>query len=85
MPFRRACTPGWSRPSSAALEVQAHERESLEEAVDHGFGILIDKVLAERELSRAFMMLSAFDPVCREGRAEQPGAQSALGAVLAPW
>ena len=34
---------------------------SLEDAVDQGFGILIRHVLSERELFRAFMMLSVFD------------------------
>lgn len=66
-----------------ALAVQAHVRESLEEAVHHGFGILIDKVLAERELSRAFMMLSAFDPVMRaRGEQNNQARRQALGAVL---
>jgi len=34
---------------------------SLEEAVDTGFGILISHVLSEREVFRAFMMMSVFD------------------------
>jgi AcrR family transcriptional regulator len=68
----------------AALELQTQVEESLEEAVDHGFGILIDHVLRERELSRAFMMLSAFDPVMRrKGEQINQERRRALGAVLA--
>ncbi len=66
-----------------ALEAQANIPESLEEAVDHGFGILIDNVLAERELSRAFMMLSAFDPAMRaKGEQINQARRQALDAVL---
>ena len=66
-----------------ALEAQAHVDESLEDAVDHGFGILIDNVLAERELSRAFMMLSAFDPAMRaKGEQINQARRQALDAVL---
>ena len=49
----------------AALADEARVRESLEEAVDHCVDILIDNMLEERELLRAFTVLSVFDPVMR--------------------
>lgn len=57
------------RMQPALLEALAAEKdipESLEEAVDHAFGTLVAHVLEERQLSRAFMLLAAFDPVLRE-------------------
>jgi AcrR family transcriptional regulator len=68
----------------AGLEAQTHMKQSLEEAVDQGFGILVTQVLSERELSRAFMMLSAFDPVMR-ARGEQINQERrlAVGTLLA--
>lgn len=68
----------------AGLAAQVKVNESLEEAVDHGFGILIDNVLRERELSRAFLMLSAFDPLMRrKGEQINRARREALAAVLA--
>jgi AcrR family transcriptional regulator len=52
-----------------ALEAEAQVDESLEEAVDHCLDILIDGLLGERKLLRAFWILSTFDPVMR-GNAE---------------
>ncbi len=49
----------------AALAAQERVDESLDEAVGHVFGILIEHMLRERELIRAFMMFSAFDTVLR--------------------
>jgi AcrR family transcriptional regulator len=68
----------------AALEAQRHVEQSLEEAVDHAFGILIEDVMNERELHRAFMMLSAFDPVLRsKGEQVHLEHRLAVTAVLA--
>jgi AcrR family transcriptional regulator len=71
-------------PILAGLAAQATVEESLDEAVDHGFGILVEQVLSERELSRAFMMLSAFDPAMRQkGEQINQARRDALAAVLA--
>lgn len=59
---------------AAALAAQMEIDESLEQAVEHGFGIIIDHVLEERELVRAFMMRSVFDPLMR-AKAEQVNAE----------
>ncbi|MCE5255029.1 MAG: TetR/AcrR family transcriptional regulator [Actinomycetia bacterium] len=68
----------------SALEIEEQTAESLEEAVHHGFGIIAGNVLRERALSRAFMMLSAFDPVMREkGERLNEARRHALAAVLA--
>jgi AcrR family transcriptional regulator len=58
---------------------------SLEEAVDKGFETLVDHVLSERGLFRAFMMTSVFDPLMRQ-RGEQFNLERrrAMGALLAP-
>jgi AcrR family transcriptional regulator len=67
-----------------ALEAQAEVEETLEEAVDHAFGIITRHVLGDRALSRAFMMLSAFDPVMRQRSEEgNQATKTALFAVLA--
>lgn len=67
-----------------ALEAQEHLEQSLDEAIDHAFGILIEHMLNERQLSRAFMMLSAFDPMLRRKfREVSIERRDALTAVLA--
>ncbi len=48
-----------------ALTAEAEVAQSLEEVVDHCLDILIDNMLAERKLLRAFWILSTFDPVMR--------------------
>ncbi len=67
-----------------ALEAEAEVAESLDDAVDHCLDILIDNLLGERKLLRAFWILSTFDPVMRR-RAEQGNHQrrsAFLDAVL---
>lgn len=49
-----------------ALETKENALGSLEEAADHAFGVMIDHVLDESELCRAFMMLSSLDPKLRD-------------------
>jgi AcrR family transcriptional regulator len=67
-----------------ALETQEHVEQSLEEAVDHAFDVLIERVLSERQLSRAFMLLAGFDPVLREKVKEMNiERREAVTAVLA--
>ena len=59
--------------------------KSLEEAVEIGFDSLIRHVLGEREIFRALMMTTVFEPVLKE-RAEQYNQKrrQALHALLAP-
>ena len=47
------------------LSLETEVVQSLEEAVDSGFGVLIRHMLDERRLFSAFIMLSVFDPVMR--------------------
>jgi AcrR family transcriptional regulator len=66
-----------------ALEAQMHVEESLEDAVDHAFGILIAHATEERRLIRAFVMFSAFDPVMRrKGHKINMERRAAVAAVL---
>jgi AcrR family transcriptional regulator len=67
-----------------ALETQEQVGQSLEEAVDHVFGILIEHILRERQLCRAFLMLSTLDPALRQ-KVREVGVQNrdAVEAVLA--
>jgi AcrR family transcriptional regulator len=66
-----------------ALEAEASAQETLQEAVDHAFGVVIDHVWQERQLYRAFMMFSAFDPVMRQKfRETNLGRREAIRAVL---
>jgi AcrR family transcriptional regulator len=59
--------------------------DSLEEAVDYGFGVLTHYVINDRAIFRAFMMLTVFDPVMME-RAEQYSSKrkQGLDKLLAP-
>jgi AcrR family transcriptional regulator len=45
-----------------ALKAEEHVVQSLGEASDHAFGVMIDHTLKEYRLCRAFMMLAALDP-----------------------
>jgi AcrR family transcriptional regulator len=71
-------------PILAELEALECTSQSLEQTVDKAFGTIVEHVLCERALSRAFMMLSAFDPVMRR-KSEQnnEATRRALTAVLA--
>ena len=71
-------------PILESLRAQLQRQQTLDEAVDEAFSVVIEHVLGERELTRAFMMLSAFDPVMREkGEQVNRDRREAVGAVLA--
>jgi len=67
-----------------ALRAEENTQESLEQAVDHAFGVMIAQVLGESELCRAFMMLSSLDPKLRDDfRQAHIERRDSLTAVLA--
>ncbi len=76
----------YSRMQPAILEALKAEEsvsESLEEAADHAFGVMIDHVLEEAALCRAFMMLSSLDSNLRDTfRQAHIQRRDALTAVL---
>lgn len=69
----------------ADLAAKTGTTASLEEAVDLGFGIIIRRVLSEREVFSAFMMLSVFDTNMSEsGEQFNWERKRALAGLLAP-
>ena len=69
----------------ADLAAKQGSCRSLEEAVDESFGILIRHVFSERELFRAFMMLSVFDQHMRQkGEQMNWDRQRAVAKFLEP-
>jgi AcrR family transcriptional regulator len=71
-------------PLLEAINAQKHVKQSLEEAVDHTFSILIEHLMKELGLIRAFMMFAAFDPVMsREGYRMNLERRAAVAEVLA--
>ena len=71
-------------PILEALEAQKNVKQSLEDAVDNAFSILIAHLVKERRLLRAFIMFSAFDPVMRrKGHRINTERRAAVAAVLA--
>ena len=77
------------RVDASILDDLAKETEvvgSLSEAVDRGFGLLIQHVLSERQLFRAFMMLSVFDSEMRQiGEQVNSKRKEAIAELLAPY
>jgi len=71
-------------PILDGLQAQEHLGQSLEETADRAFSIVIENILKERQLCRAFLMLAAFDPVIRRKiREVEVQHRQALAAVLA--
>jgi AcrR family transcriptional regulator len=69
----------------SGLGAMTGKTKSLQEAVDCGFGTLIDRVVGERELFRSFMMLSISDPEMRaKGEQVSVERRRALTALLLP-
>lgn len=67
-----------------AIERGSNTSRSLDEIVDHVFGVLIDRVLREKRLCRACMMLSALDPdMLRKFRQINQDRRDAVVAALA--
>jgi AcrR family transcriptional regulator len=67
----------------AELEEQIGEPGDFDEVVRRAFDTLIKHVTGERELSRAFMMMSVFDPVMRaKGQQINLERRDALTRVL---
>jgi AcrR family transcriptional regulator len=67
-----------------ALEAQQQVDQSLDQAVERAFDVLIEQVMKERLLCRAFMMFSAFDPAMRlRGEQIHLERRHAVAAVLA--
>ncbi len=70
------------KPILDALEAQIEVDQSLEEAVDHTFGVLTDRLLGERQLIRAMTLMAAFDPLMR-GRGERLNQERKRAVVAA--
>ncbi len=67
----------------AEMRREAESCTDLAAAVRAAFGVLIRRVTGERELSRAFMSLSVFDPVMRaKGEAVNRERRDALAEIL---
>ncbi len=67
----------------AEMQEEAADCTDLAEAVRAVFSVLIRRVTGERELSRAFMSLSVFDPVMRaKGEAVNRERRDALAEIL---
>jgi AcrR family transcriptional regulator len=72
-------------PILEAIEAQGAVAESLEEAVDHIFGLLSERLLQERQLIRAMTLMAAFDPAMRKKgeRLNQERKNAIIAALMA--